>query len=150
MKAVIIIAVLLILTIVFFPAYTPWIKKKIKQGNNALAELTRIKLGKSEQWVLIRTENIANPIVLFVHGSPGTSELTLNRRDTQELEKYFTVVNWDQRGAGKSYAAIADTGAMHIGQYVEDIHSLSGYLAKRFNQDKILLAGHSRGSASPV
>ena len=113
----------------------------------SLAELQKVTIGNSEQWVLIRSENIDNPILLFVHGGPGTSQLTLMKNNTQPIEKYFTVVNWDQRGAGKSYAAIRDKSRMTIDQFVSDINELAEYLAKRFNQTKIILVGHSWGSA---
>jgi len=83
---------------------------------------------------------------LFVHGGPGTSQLTLMRRNTQPLEKYFIVVNWDQRRAGKSFAAGRDDKQMTRGQFVEDVLNLSSYLAKRFHKGKILLVGHSWGS----
>jgi pimeloyl-ACP methyl ester carboxylesterase len=68
------------------------------------------------------------------------------RKNTQPLEKYFTVVNWDQRRAGKSFAAGRDDRKMTRAQFVEDVLSLSSYLAKRFHKDKILLVGHSWGS----
>jgi len=72
--------------------------------------------------------------------------LTSNRRDTRALEKYFTVVNWDQRGAGKSYRAIGDPAMMNIGQFVADTRELTGYLLKKFRQDRLVLVGHSWGT----
>ena len=95
---------------------------------------------------MIRSENIDNPILLFVHGGPGTSQLTMIRKNTQSIGKNFTIVNWDQRGAGKSYSAILDKSRMHIDQFVSDINELTEYLTKRFNKNKIVLAGHSWGS----
>jgi pimeloyl-ACP methyl ester carboxylesterase len=56
-------------------------------------------------------------------------------------------VNWDQRGAGKSYPAIADTGKMNMGQFIEDTRELTLYLMKKFGKTRIVLAGHSWGSA---
>jgi hypothetical protein len=52
------------------------------------------------------------------------------------------VVNWDQRGAGKSYSAINDAGKMNIDQFVADTEELTRYLMKRFNKDRIVLAIH--------
>ena len=112
-----------------------------------LAVLEQVPVNETRQWVLIRSEDVANPVVLFVHGGPGTSELTQNRRNTRPLEKCFTVVNWDQRGAGKSFAAGRDRTRLNVGQFVEDVIALSAYRAKRFDQDRILLVGHSWGSA---
>lgn len=114
---------------------------------NGLAVLEQVPVNETRQWVLIRSEDVANPVVLFVHGGPGTSQLTLMRNNTQPLEKHFTVVNWDQRRAGKSFAAGHDGARMNMGQFVDDIIDLSSYLAKRFHKNKILLVGHSWGSA---
>ena len=109
--------------------------------------LERIRIGGADQWVLERSEDLSNPIVLYLHGGPGTSQLTLNRRNTRELERYFTVVNWDQRGAGKSYAAIRDAGAMNIDQFVEDTRELTLHLLQKFGKERLVLVGHSWGSA---
>ena len=112
-----------------------------------LAVLEPVPVNGTRQWVLIRSENVANPVVLFVHGGPGTSQLTLMRKATKRLEKHFTVVNWDQRGAAKSFAAGRDETRMTMGQFVDDTIALASYLAKRFHTDRIVLVGHSWGSA---
>lgn len=145
MYIILILLVLIILTFIFMPGYTPKIKNQ--QSKKSIAELKKIRIGDSEQWILIRSENIDNPVLLFLHGGPGTSQLTLMRKNTQPLEKYFIVVNWDQRGACKSFNAIYDKERMNINQYIEDVHELTLYLTKRFNKDKIILVGHSWGSA---
>ena len=114
---------------------------------NSLAVLEQVPVNETRQWVLIRSENVANPVVLFVHGGPGTSQLTLMRKNTQPLEKHFTVVNWDQRRAAKSFAAVRDCAGMHMEQFVDDIIDLSSSLARRFDKQNILLVGHSWGTA---
>ena len=96
--------------------------------------------------MLERSEDLSNTIVLFVHGGPGTSQLASNRRNTRDLERCFTVVNWDQRGAGKSYAAIQDASAMNIGQFVDDTRELTVHLLKQFGEERLVLVGHSWGS----
>jgi pimeloyl-ACP methyl ester carboxylesterase len=72
--------------------------------------------------------------------------LTLNRRNTRELEKFFIVVNWDQRGAGKSYGAIGDVDRMTIDLFVADTRELTRYLLRKFHKDRLVLVGHSWGS----
>jgi pimeloyl-ACP methyl ester carboxylesterase len=123
------------------PAGTPRVRAR-----PGLATLEKVRLGDSSQWVLERSEDTANPVILFLHGGPGTSQLTSNRRNTRDLEKYFTVVNWDQRGAGKSYHAIRDTDRMNIDQFVADTRDLTLYLLAKFGQERLILAGHSWGS----
>lgn len=122
-----------------------------RKGNpipGSIASLEKIKLGGVEQWILIRGESISNPVLLFLHGGPGTSEMALVRKyNIPVLEKYFTIVVWDQRGAGKSYASINPTSCMTVEQLISDTYELTTLLCKRFNQKQITLVGHSWGSA---
>jgi pimeloyl-ACP methyl ester carboxylesterase len=138
----VVVAALVVLLVI--PGSTP--KINTRRHANSLAVLEQVPVNDTLQWVLVRSENVANPVVLFVHGGPGTSWLTLMRRNTQPLERYFTVVNWDQRRAGKSFDAGRDDRKMTRAQFVDDILDLSSYLAKRFHKGKILLVGHSWGS----
>jgi pimeloyl-ACP methyl ester carboxylesterase len=134
-----------LMALFLWPVGTPRIDSRLHP--RSLAVLEQVPVNETRQWVLIRSENTANPVVLFVHGGPGTSQLTLMRHNTQVLEKYFTVVNWDQRRAGKSFAAGHDVERLNMGQIVDDIIDLSMQLAKRFRKGRILLVGHSWGSA---
>jgi len=135
----------IVVALLVLPGWTPRIDARLH--THGLAVLERVPVGATMQWVLIRSEDVANPVVLFVHGGPGTSQLTLMRRNTRALEKYFTVVNWDQRRAAKSFHAGRDGEPMTMSQFVDDLIDLSTYLARRFHQGKILLVGHSWGSA---
>jgi pimeloyl-ACP methyl ester carboxylesterase len=112
-----------------------------------IAVLEKVRIGEADQWISVRSEDVANPIALFLHGGPGTSQLSSYPRHTRELEKHFIVVDWDQRGAGKSYAAIKDTGRMNIDQFIADTKELTLHLLKRFQKDRLVLVGHSWGSA---
>jgi pimeloyl-ACP methyl ester carboxylesterase len=147
MMALVILAVVIAALAVLFliAGSTPSIDTR--QYPNSLAVLEEVPVNDTRQWVLIRSEDVANPVVLFVHGGPGTSQLTLMRKNTQPLERHFTIVNWDQRRAAKSFAAGRDDAGMTMEQFVDDIIVLSSYLAKRFDKKKIVLVGHSWGSA---
>jgi pimeloyl-ACP methyl ester carboxylesterase len=112
--------------------------------------LEKVRIGGADQWIAVRSEDTANPILLYLHGGPGTSQLTSNRRNTRALERSFTVVDWDQRGAGKSYAAIRDVARMNIDQFVEDAQELTLHLLARFRQQRLVLVGHSWGSVIGV
>ena len=70
---------------------------------NSVAEVKYVRLGEVDQWVMIRGENVANPLLIVLHGGPGMSEMGFFRRFNAPLERYFTVVHWDQRGSGKSF-----------------------------------------------
>lgn len=150
MVAVALVIVILILRFLL-PAGTPRIRLKGRgDPAKAIALLEKLRIGGSDQWILERSENTDNPVILFLHGGPGTSQLTSNRRSTKDLEKSFIVVNWDQRGAGKSYGAIRDSARMNIDQFVEDTRELTLYLLKKFRKERIVLAGHSWGSVIGV
>ena len=111
----------------------------------SIARLEKVRLGGVEQWILIRGNSDRKPILLKLHGGPGQAEMAtvgLNKL----LEQDFIVVEWDQRGAGKSAAAIEPASGMTIDRFVEDTHELTSLLLARFHQDRLILVGSSWGS----
>ena len=128
----------------FWPARTPIIKDKI---NNSVARIDYIKIGGIEQCVLIRGHNTNNPILLFLHGGPGMPMMYLAHKFQRPLEKDFTVVQWDRRGAGKTYARnIPSAESMNVRQILDDAYELIDTLRNRYHQNKIILVGHSFGT----
>ena len=111
-----------------------------------MATVAPSRAGGTDQWIHIRGSDPTNPIVLFLHGGPGTSQLTSNARNTRTLEDVLTLVDWDQRGAGKSYAAGRDRESMTIDRFVADTQELTVQLLQRLRQERLVLAGHSWGS----
>jgi pimeloyl-ACP methyl ester carboxylesterase len=109
-----------------------------------LEEASFIVLGGIEQWVTIRGEKGGNPVLLLVHGGPGDVQSPLVTTYAP-YEKDFVVVQWDQRGAGRTYArngAAAVSGARIIADGIE----LAEHLRKRFPKQPLHLFGHSWGS----
>ena len=124
---------------------------KDKDGNaivNSLAEKQFIEIGGMQQGFFLRSENPENPVILFLHGGPGSPELAILYRYEipERLEKYFNVCYWDQRGAGMSFNNSIDPASMTIDQMVEDTRQITEYLKQRFNKEKIYLVGHSWGT----
>ena len=113
--------------------------------SRGIAELEAVKIGGDDQWISIRGRDSTAPVLLFLHGGPGDAEIPLTRHFLSGLEDRFIVVNWDQRGAGKSYAA-GRPEKMHIEQFVSDTAELTRHLLARFHQEKIYLVGHSWGT----
>ena len=105
-----------------------------------------ININNSRQCISIRTCNPENPVLLYLHGGPGDAAIPLVAKYSKQLEKIFTVVTLEQRGAGKSFYPFAKSGEITINTFVDDIYMLSTYLLKRFNQEKLYLVGHSWGS----
>jgi pimeloyl-ACP methyl ester carboxylesterase len=71
---------------------------------NSLSEKMRVNINGVEQGMFIKSRNVDNPVLLFVHGGPGMPEYWLTRWYPTGLEEHFTVVWWEQRGAGFSYS----------------------------------------------
>ena len=113
---------------------------------NAVALLESVVIGNQEQWVLIRGEDKNNPVLLWLHGGPGSAQMPIARHFNGDLEKDFVVVHWDQRGAGKSNPRDFDENTMSTEQFMSDTHELTQWLKAHFAQDKIFLLGHSWGS----
>ena len=113
---------------------------------NSIAELTQIELNGRKQWISIRGFDDSKPVLLFLAGGPGGTQLAAVRHELKELERYFVVVGWDQPGSGKSYDAqsIKD---ITVETYISDGRALTEYLIRRFGQEKIYLVGESWGSA---
>lgn len=130
------------------PFTAPFVDALGKPVPGSIARLERVMIGGVEQGLLIRGLSMANPVLLYLHGGPGTSEMGMVRiHNIPALEKHFTVVIWDQRGAGMSYAAREPESGMSVAQFIADAHELTLLLCRRFEQSKIYLVGHSWGSA---
>ena len=109
--------------------------------------LESVTIGGVEQWVHIRGRDNDNPILLFLHGGPGFSHIGWFDDIQRPWEDYFTVVQWDQRQTGKSYASLESLGAtVSNQQMIDDTEEMIAYLRQRFQREKIFLIGKSYGS----
>lgn len=128
-------------------AFTPRIVDE--NGNipkKSIAELVELELNGRKQWISLRGWDKNSPVLLFLAGGPGGTQMAAVRHELKELEKYFVVVNWDQPGSGKSYYA-ERTKNITVQTYIQDGYALTEYLRDRFSQEKIYLLGESWGSA---
>jgi len=116
----------------------------------SIAEISYLRIGGLDQWVMIRGESLANPPLILLHGGPGFSETPLFRHFNAALEKSFTVVYWDQRGAGKSFDRGIPRSSMTVEQFIADLDELVDAVRTRVGQNKVAIFGHSWGSALGV
>lgn len=113
----------------------------------SIAETAYLRIGGIEQWVMIRGQSIANPILILVHGGPGMSETSFFRYFNSSLEKTFTVVYWDQRGAGRSFARDLPEADMTVERFIGDLDELVAAVTARLAKTRVVILGHSWGSA---
>jgi pimeloyl-ACP methyl ester carboxylesterase len=116
----------------------------------SIAEVAYLQLGGLDQWVMIRGEDVANPLLVLLHGGPGFPEMRLLRFFNAPLEKDFTVVYWEQRGTGKSFHPRIPKSSMTVEQFIIDLDDLVDAMRERFGKDKVAIYGHSWGSALGV
>ncbi|MDQ6623353.1 MAG: alpha/beta hydrolase [Verrucomicrobiota bacterium] len=112
---------------------------------NGIHSIEKIRLGGIDQWIQIRGEDRTKPILLCLHGGPGFPEMPFSHLNAA-LEKDFVVVQWDQRGAGKSYSWSIPGKSMQVEQFVSDTHDLVELLLRRFHRSKCYLVAHSWGT----
>src|SRR5690606_7708536 len=118
-------------------------------GPDAVQETYAAQIGGIDQWISIRGQDRTNPAVLFVHGGPATPTIPSLWQFQRPLEDYFTMVNYDQRGAGKTYAAndseaVSDT--VHVQQFVDDLIEVAEHARERLGKERLVLMAHSWGT----
>jgi pimeloyl-ACP methyl ester carboxylesterase len=117
---------------------------------NSVSEIAYLRLGGVDQWVMMRGESIENPPLILLHGGPGLSETGFFRHYNAPLEKSFTLVYWDQRGAGKSFDRNIPRSSMTVERFIADLDELIDAVGKRLGKNKVVVFGHSWGSALGV
>jgi len=117
-------------------------------GENAVGMSLPVCLGGVGQWVNIRGRNRDNPVLLVIHGGPGSPMSGYSHLYQREWEEVYTVVNWDQRCVGMTYVLSGRKGAEEISvdRIVSDAEELTEYLCKTLGKERIYVLGHSWGS----
>ena len=121
-------------------------------GANAIDEGKYVELGGIDQWITIRGENRDNPVLLFLHGGPGDATNPWSYAIFRSWLRDFTVVQWDQRGTGRTLArsgpSVAST--ITVERMVADGIELTELLRESLGKDKVIVVGHSWGSILAV
>ena len=128
------------------PAYGYGQTPHISSTSIEFRQASFVKIGGIEQWIDVRGKNPANPLLLVLHGGPGSTWDPLEKL-FEPWEAYFTLVEWDQRGAGRTYAKNGPASAnITIDRVVSDGIEVAEYLHRQFPDRKLILLGHSWGS----
>jgi len=114
---------------------------------NSIVEKRFVNIGGIDQWITVRGEDRQNPVLLFVHGGPG-SIYSIFTPLLRSWERYFTIVQWDQRGAGKTFRKNGKVGSgiLTFDRLMRDGIELAEFLCGHLGQEKIILVGSSVGS----
>lgn len=103
-----------------------------------------VRINDIDQYLLHSGSDMGNPVMLFLHGGPGNAE-SLFEYTMEEWEDIYTVVHWDQRGAGKTYIRNPQSYPT-VDIMLQDLYEVVKYLKKKYNKQKIVIFGHSWGS----
>lgn len=121
----------------------------------AVKEENFFRIGGIEQWVTIKGEDASKPVILFLHGGPGSPLSPFADAIFREWEKDFVLVQWDQRGSGKTFGTYAPeeldeeflkSNPLTVELVTRDGIELAEFLKNRLGKEKIILFGTSWGS----
>ena len=141
---------LLVLLIILFQFYgcKEQNKKEVKSENISVKidTLLTTKIGGIKQAVEIKTDDSNKPILLFLSGGPGSSMMNNADNFTNILKNKFTIVQWDQRDAGKTLELNPSPIQPSVEQMEKDTYQVISFLTEELNQEKIYLLGISWGN----
>ena len=135
-------------------------KAEAAESFRGISEKGYVMIGGIQQWVTIKGANRSNPLVLFVHGGPGNPMSQFSDGLYSDWENDFTIVQWDQRGSGKTFEANQPSGELtaeslnatelSLELIVRDGLAVAEYVGKRLGRNRVILTGTSWGSAVAV
>ena len=114
-----------------------------------IEETRSVQIGGITQWISVRGRDRRNPILLFIHGGPASTEMPVSWLYQSAWEDYFTVVQWDQRGAGKTHVAndpAVVEPTITADRMIADGEEMVAWLRANYGKRKIFVLGHSWGS----
>ena len=144
------ILALLIITIIFCSFNIQNNKKSILKNRERIVikidTILTVEIGGMKQFIEIKTDDSTRPVLLFLSGGPGGSMMNSANKYTNKLKAKFTIVQWDQRGAGKTLELYSAPIQPSVGQMVTDTYEVIQFITKKLKKKKIYLAGCSWGN----
>lgn len=125
---------------------------------NRIDEESFILVNGIRQWVTVKGDR-SKPVILFLHGGPGSPVSPYSDNLYRGFEKDFIIVQWDQRGTGRTFGLDAPgeltpeylrSNPLTIEQMASDGIELSEHLVTHLGKQKLILFGSSWGSALGV
>jgi pimeloyl-ACP methyl ester carboxylesterase len=143
---------LVVVAAIVFKTFGPISTPAFRDSNdrpvaNSIAVVERWRVNGIDESVILRGRDLNNPVLVWLHGGPGSSETSLLRVMNGALEDHFTVVYWDQRLAGQTLDPLAAyPESLTIAQMADDLDVIVDQVRKRVGHDKVVLVGHSWGT----
>lgn len=121
-------------------------KNKVIKSDNEISEICSFSLGGYQQKVLIEGKSKENPIVITLHGGPGTPiPFSVGCRGLFPVfTNDFIMVYWDQLGCGINNHIIDDT--FSVDTFVEMTEDLIKCIKEKFTDNRIIIFSTSWGS----
>lgn len=143
----------ILLAVVFLSVLTVVVARLVNgcrnriRTENGIQESTYIDIDGMKQFIQIRGEDQNNPIMIFLHGGPASPMSFVSAWYQRTLEKDVTIINYDQRGCGRTYYANNCDPNTNVDLLLQDLDAIVDYARERFEQDKVIITGHSWGTA---
>ncbi len=144
LKWIVCVFVVLLLAFLVIRAVGQTINNKTPDGG--INESIYVDINGTKQWISIYGENINNPVLLYLHGGPGSATSAYDYAFTRKWADVYTVVTWDQRNCGKSYDESQNDTELTYNLMMSDGLAMTEYLLDYFDKDTITLLGHSWGT----
>lgn len=138
--------ILIALLIIFFAVRAVGLTINRKTPVGGINDSMYVDINGTEQWINIYGENINNPVLMYLHGGPGSSTSDIDYVFTRKWADVYTVVTWDQRNCGKSYDAEQNDIELTREIFMEDGKEMTEFIRDYLTVDKITILGHSWGS----
>jgi pimeloyl-ACP methyl ester carboxylesterase len=103
-----------------------------------------VEIGGIRQWIQLKGEDSNRPLLLWLHGGPGVSEMERGDQFTNLLRQHYVVVQWDQRESGKT-AELNHSPDLSLARINQDVYEVSQYPLRRYHKKNLVLVGNSWG-----
>ena len=143
---------IIIISVVELVAFSILVSRLINGNKNkidtesGIQESTYIDIDGMKQYLQIRGESTENPVMIFIHGGPASPMGYVSAYYQRELESELTIINYDQRGCGRTYYANGCNANADTDLLVNDLNVIVEYVKERFGKDNVIIGGHSWGT----
>jgi len=122
-------------------------KQKYKiHSKEGIQKSELINIGGIEQYIQIRGQNVLNPVIIILHGGPGSNMADYSYFWQNEMESKYTIIHWDQRGCANTYYQNKNAEKPTLELLLSDLDELVTSICSKLSQDKVILMGHSWGT----